>query len=141
MLDATALAEIEAIKALKARYFRCIDTKDWDGMRRVYARDAVMHDEESRSHWRGREEIVAGLEHWLARAVTVHHGHMPEIELTGPGEARGIWSMFDHVDHPEFVLEGYGHYHERYVIEDGAWRIAELRLSRLRVVRTPKTGA
>jgi hypothetical protein len=107
-------------------------------MREVYARDAVMNDEESKSLWRGREEIVAGLELWLSRAVTVHHGHMPEIELTGPDSARGIWSMFDRVDHPEFLLEGYGHYHERYVIEDGAWRIAELRLSRLHVTRTPK---
>jgi uncharacterized protein (TIGR02246 family) len=132
------LRQIEAIKRLKARYFRCIDTKDWAGMREVYARDAVMNDEESKSLWRGREEIVAGLELWLSRAVTVHHGHMPEIELTGPDSARGIWSMFDRVDHPEFLLEGYGHYHERYVIEDGAWRIAELRLSRLHVTRTPK---
>jgi uncharacterized protein (TIGR02246 family) len=138
MSDANTLLQIEAIKKLKARYFRCIDTKDWNGMREVYARDAVMNDEESRSLWHGREEIVAGLEHWLSQAITVHHGHMPEIELTGPGEARGIWSMFDLVDHPEFRLEGHGHYHERYVIEDGAWRIAELRLSRLRVTRTPK---
>lgn len=138
MRDAHALAQIEAIQQLKARYFRCIDTKDWDGMRRVYTRDAVMHDEESGSHWSGREAIVAGLEQWLARAVTVHHGHMPEIELLGPEEARGVWSMSDIVDHPDFLLEGWGHYHERYVIEDGDWRIAELRLSRLRVKRIPK---
>ncbi len=138
MLEASQLPAIRAIKALKARYFRCIDTRDWQGMRRVYARDAVMHDEESQAHWTGRDAIVAGLEHWLSQAVTVHHGHMPEIEITGPGEARGVWSMFDFVDHPDFRLEGHGHYHERYVIEDGEWRIAELRLSRLRVARTPR---
>ncbi len=34
----------------------------------------------------------------LATSVTVHQGHMPEIELTSDLEARGIWAMFDRVD-------------------------------------------
>ena len=29
----------------------------------------------------------------LASAVTVHHGHMPEIALLGPDRATGIWAM------------------------------------------------
>ena len=33
------LLDIEAIKQLKARYFRCMDTKDWDGFAGVF-RDA-----------------------------------------------------------------------------------------------------
>ena len=28
--------DVEAIKRLKARYFRTMDTKDWDGMRQVF---------------------------------------------------------------------------------------------------------
>lgn len=35
------LVAIEEIKALKARYFRCVDTKDWDGFGAVFATDAV----------------------------------------------------------------------------------------------------
>jgi len=34
--------DIEAIKQLKARYFRTMDTKDWDGMRTVFTDDVVM---------------------------------------------------------------------------------------------------
>jgi hypothetical protein len=49
--------------------------------------------------------------------------------------------MNDWVDTPAFTLDGWGHYHERYVFEDGAWRIADERITRLRVVRTPKRGA
>ncbi len=30
--------DIEAIKQLKARYCRLLDTKDWDGFRRAYPR-------------------------------------------------------------------------------------------------------
>jgi hypothetical protein len=62
---------------------------------------------------------------------------MPEIELTGPTSATGIWSMFDYVDKAgeyPIQLRGYGHYHETYCKEpDGQWRIARLQLTRLRV--------
>ena len=34
--------DIEAIKQLKARYCRMLDTKDWDGFRQVLADDVVM---------------------------------------------------------------------------------------------------
>jgi hypothetical protein len=30
-------------------------------------------------------------------------------------------------------LTGYGHYHETYVREDGAWKIATTRITRIRV--------
>ena len=34
--------EIEAIKQLKARYCRTMDTKDWPGMRQVFTDDVEM---------------------------------------------------------------------------------------------------
>jgi dienelactone hydrolase len=140
--DADALAATLQIHQLKARYFRLMDTKRWDEMRAVFAREATLTDEESNSRWSGRDGIVAGLARVLAPPVrTVHHGHMPEIELLSDTEARGVWAMNDWVDTPAFTLDGWGHYHERYAFEDGAWRIAELRLTRLRVERTPKAAA
>src|SRR6266480_5511468 len=39
---AERLEAIEEIKQLKARYFRCMDTKDWDGFTSVFAPDARM---------------------------------------------------------------------------------------------------
>jgi hypothetical protein len=46
--------------------------------------------------------------------------------------------MFDYVewkqdDGSRTGLKGYGHYLEEYVREDGEWRIARIRLERLRV--------
>ena len=74
----------------------------------------------------------------LAEAVTVHHGHMPEIMLTGPDTARGIWAMEDVVEFPDgHKLSGFGHYHETYVRVGSDWRIATLHLTRLRVDLTP----
>jgi acetyl esterase/lipase len=137
--DADALAATLQIHQLKARYFRLMDTKRWDEMRGVFTREATLTDEESNSRWSGRDGIIAGLAGVLAPPVrTFHHGHMPEIELLSDTVARGVWAMNDWVDTPAFTLDGWGHYHERYAFEDGAWRIAELRLTRLRVERTPK---
>jgi hypothetical protein len=59
---------------------------------------------------------------------------MPEIELLSATEARGVWSMFDYVEfRPSRGIRGYGHYHEEYRKERGAWHISRLKLTRLRV--------
>ncbi len=71
----------------------------------------------------------------LQTAVTVHHGHMSEIEFTGQNQATGIWSMYDWVDDPEkgYAFQGWGHYHERYrKAPDGRWQISMFRLTRIR---------
>jgi uncharacterized protein (TIGR02246 family) len=128
------LVDVESIKRLKARYFRCMDAKQWEEMAQVFAEEAWLRWGEGEDQiWRGRDAIVEGFRRVLADATTVHHGHMPEIEIDGPDRAHGIWSMFDYVQSPRFGLEGYGHYTERYVVEDGEWRIAESTLTRLRV--------
>jgi hypothetical protein len=133
------LLDIEAIKQLKARYFRCMDQKQWDGWAEVFARDAVLEVPEANMVTHGRGAIVASVSALLEGARTVHHGHMPEIEVTGAGTARGTWAMFDYVEWPpgddgqRVGLQGFGHYVEEYVREDGEWRISRSRLVRLRV--------
>jgi hypothetical protein len=39
--------DTEAIKQLKARYFRTMDTKDWAGMRQVFTDDVVVDTTDS----------------------------------------------------------------------------------------------
>jgi SnoaL-like domain len=39
--------DIEAIKQLKARYFRTMDTKDWAAMRLLFTDDVVMDTTDS----------------------------------------------------------------------------------------------
>lgn len=134
-----ALLDVEAIKRLKARYFRLMDAKSWEEWGEVFAKNAVMEVPEANLVSRGRAEIVAKVSRALVGTKTVHHGHMPEIELTGDDTARGVWAMFDYVEWPASEgrarsgLKGYGHYHEEYVREDGAWRIARTRLVRIRI--------
>ncbi|MDT3440268.1 MULTISPECIES: nuclear transport factor 2 family protein [unclassified Pseudofrankia] len=136
-MDIHTLGEIEQIKQLKARYLRLADEKKWDEWADVFTDDFCgwlgdVPEEEFNS----RDEFIAFIRRAIGAAVTVHHGHMPEIEVVGPGKARGIWAMYDYVKFvsPEgdLELDGYGHYHEEYrKCDDGQWRISSLRLTRV----------
>lgn len=129
------LIEIEAIKQLKARYFRLMDTKQWDLWADVFCEDfyGIYTGHHPDIEFHGRDEIVAKNREMLADHPTVHHGHTPEITLHSATTASGIWAMMDFVDIPGACFKGYGHYHDKYRKEGDTWRIAEVRLSRLRV--------
>ena len=133
-MEVSELVEIEHIKQLKARYFRFMDTKDWDRWGEVFTDSATLqYGPDPGEVFEGKTAIVNGLSDILKDSVTVHHGHMPEIEIIGPTTATGVWAMEDFVDMPELSLKGYGHYEEEYIKENGQWKIAKLRLTRLRV--------
>jgi uncharacterized protein (TIGR02246 family) len=136
------LDDIEAIKQLKARYFRTMDTKDWAAMRRVFTDDVVMDTTAAGGNLvTGADEFMAFLQSALGDAVTVHQGHMPEIELTSATTATGVWALHDLVSWGNGMrLEGYGHYHETYVKADGEWRIASSTLTRLHQEITQADG-
>jgi ketosteroid isomerase-like protein len=128
--------DVEAIKQLKARYCRLIDTKDWDGLAGVFADDVEVDlSGEGAGVIRGAAEFVSFLQTVLGNAITVHHGHTPEIELTSPTAATGIWALEDQLWWPEggpFThMHGFGHYHESYERTDAGWRIKSLTITRL----------
>ena len=140
-----SLADVEAIRQLKARYFRFVDTKRWAEFGALFTDDAVLDVPLVRATpLQGRDAIVAAVSGNLAQLVTIHHGHAEEIEILGPREARAIWPMYDLLLRttappasgtatcfgPRY--EGYGHYLERYEKDDdSAWHIARCELRRL----------
>ena len=137
-MDIDTWMEIEEIKKLKARYFRTMDLKLWDEFAEVFTEDATFEMGRKRDFRRhGRDEIVGWISSLFAEGTSVHHGHMPEIEITSSTTASGIWSMFDYLRLPSRTLYGYGHYHEEYVKEDGRWKIRSIWLTRLRTDVTP----
>ncbi len=134
------LAAIEAIKVLKARYFRFVDTKAWDDFETLFTPDATLVIAEARPEPFTPRALTDLLRAHYGRCVTVHHGHMPEITIDGPDRASGIWAMDDQrffaADDPSAPFAaaiGAGHYHETYALTAGGWRIASLRLTRLRL--------
>jgi NADPH:quinone reductase-like Zn-dependent oxidoreductase len=134
------LAAIEAIKALRARFARAMDTKQWREMEDTITDDCAFDCREEGgvdALWIGAEDIVANIRRSLATAITVHHAHMPEIEITSPTTAEGVWAMQDLLRFPGLAtvdLVGFGHYHETYEKQsDGEWRLKSYKLTRLRV--------
>jgi hypothetical protein len=140
MIDAAMLADIEEIKQLKSRYFYHLDRKEWDAWREsVFCHDASMHVPEAKLDLFGIDDILSRMRTLLGGVVTVHHGHMPLIQILSPQTASGIWAMEDLLIWPkghrpdgvEGRVHGYGHYHETYSREPAGWRIKTLRLTRL----------
>jgi hypothetical protein len=134
MNDAAALLEIEAIKQLKARYCRYLDTKDWQAWRGIFADELLSDTSQAGGNViHGADDFVAFTRKGLGNRATAHQVHAPEIELTSATTARGIWALEDVVRlAPGLNLRGYGHYHETYEKTDGQWRITSSTLTRLR---------
>ena len=138
MESSAAATEIEAIRQLKARYFRTMDTKDWAAMRQVFTDDVEVDTTASGGGIvKGGDEFIAFLQETLGDVITVHHGHMPEITLTSDTTATGIWALQDLLIWPNGLrLEGYGHYHETYERQADGWRISRSTLTRLHMDMT-----
>jgi SnoaL-like domain len=118
---------------LKARYCRCLDTKDWAGYAAVYTEGAILDTEPSGGkRVAGRDALVAYVRSSISEdTITTHHVHAPEIDIDGD-TATGIWAMQDRNIWPNGrKLLGFGHYHERYRRENGQWLIAESKLTRI----------
>ena len=143
MNDLEKLVAIAEVRRLKARRVRSMDLKDWPGYAACHTSDAVTTTFQSEvgdtDPVVGGEAIAARLARQLEGRTTAHHLHEPEIEITSPTTAKGIWPMEDMLWWSEggtnHWIHGYGHYHETYQQVDGEWLIKSRSLSRIRVDR------
>lgn len=117
--------DIEEIKRLKARYARGVDFRDWEDFRDVFTDDAVWDMTNTGAPCvTGADEIVDYVRRTLGEAISVHHAHLPLIDVTTPTTATGSW-MAEHMHRwPNGTdMHGYGIYRETYEKVDGRWRI------------------
>ena len=137
------LVEIELIKRLKYRYCRLLDQKRFDELGSVFADGATASYGGGAIELDGRDAIVA----WLADALgsegmlTSHLVSHPEIDLVGPADATGVWSLRDVVVHTDFGIDirGASFYEDRYVKADGAWLIQHTGYKRLYEELSPRS--
>jgi hypothetical protein len=121
---AVDLITLEELRQLKYRYLRALDLKLWDEFSNTLAPDATARYGQ-RLSFAGRDEIVRFMSQSLGPGIiTVHHCHQPEIEVDGD-RATGRWALEDTVIITErnAVLRGAAFYEDRYVRDDGVWRI------------------
>jgi hypothetical protein len=145
--DVRKTLDILEIQALKARFFRCIDTEQWDALRDTLTKDVQIFFEDSRfpvattPAWNSQDDWL----HYMTTAdpekITVHQALAPEIDIVDENTAIGIWAMSYWVEDPgrQGAWRAYGHEHDRYVrCPDGRWRIASSHVTHLRVDDVPR---
>ena len=121
------LVELEQIKRLKYAYARCLDLKLWDEIAGLFTEDAVAAYSGGGYTFEGREAIVEFLTRSMG-AETFHSSHKmhhPEIELTGPKSATGVWALDDTVIDTQWniTIRGASFYDDEYVKQGAEWRI------------------
>jgi len=119
------MEDIEAIKNLKAKYFRCVDKKLWEEMETVLTEDAVADYGMGIELLQGRKAILEFLKKNLDRdsMISVHQGHNPEIEITSDTTARGVWVLNDRLIIQTIATSsGWRYYEDEYVKVNGEWK-------------------
>jgi hypothetical protein len=143
MILESQLADIEAIKQLKARYPRFADTKQWDEFAELFAEDVdvvmELYPRPSKdhpmapAHFKGRDALIAGNAPNLVGVTTIHNVYSAEIEIMSSTEAKGIWSMQVKVISPHLIFNGWGFYHELYVKIGDSWKFKKIHLTAIHV--------
>ena len=122
------LVEIELIKRLKYRYLRCLDQKLWDEIETCFTPEATARYGGGLYEFSGRDAIMEFLRNSMGSPAMLssHRCHHPEIDLTSPTAATGVWALEDVVILTDMGInvQGAAFYNDRYVKSDGSWLIA-----------------
>ena len=122
------LVDIELIKRLKYHYLRCLDLKLWDELDDILMPDCVASYSGGAYHYDGRDAVVTFLRESMGAETfhSSHRCHHPEIDLTGPDTATGVWALDDVVILTDWdlTIRGSAYYTDEYVRTDAGWRIA-----------------
>jgi hypothetical protein len=126
---AANIADIEAIKQVKYRYLRALDTKHWDDFADTLAEDIKADYGPSigaELHFTNRTDLVEYMRTSLGpNVITEHRVTHPEIIVTGD-TASGSWYLQDRVIVAEFnfMLIGAAFYRDQYRRTDDGWKIS-----------------
>ena len=121
--------DFEAIKRLKYKYQRCLDTKRWNELRECFTEDAKAAYSSGKFSFDSRDAIMKFLEGAMG-ADSFHSSHVvsqPEIEFIDEQHATGRWCLQDYVIDTRFdmSIRGAAFYEDEYRKGgDGVWRIS-----------------
>lgn len=130
------LEDIEEVRLLKHRYFRCIDTANLTELAELLHKD---FSADVRGGWyhhqlKGRDAWVDLIRYsFHSEFKATHTGHHPEIEIIDRNNALGRWYLTEEVIdfRRNFFMTGASLYNDRYIKEDGRWFILHLQYERI----------
>ena len=140
------LAQIEAIKSLKHRYWRACDAKDPQTFRACFIAKGASIDYGPMGVFDDADQIAEvftqiALQQVDGRHVILdmHHGIHPEITVHDATSASGAWTLkfrqVNLVARTETVMSG--EYDDAYVVEDGEWKMSKCHFKRSWAITRP----
>ncbi|MDD2980877.1 MAG: nuclear transport factor 2 family protein [Hespellia sp.] len=126
------LKDIEAIKCLKGKYFRCMDGKDWEGFASTMSPNIHTSYSDGKLVFDGPEAVAGYIsENQPKTEITLHMGHTPEISFESETQATGRWYLQDKLifckgdPYEGTQIDGAAFYIDKYEKIDGQWYILE----------------
>jgi len=127
------LEDIEAIKRLKYKYWRCFDEAVWEEMADCFTEDATA-DYGPNAKFQGKKAILEYLRKMVFRdgllgqkhgLFGIHHGCRPEINIMSDTTAGGIWAMWEYMIDRQYDkrMRAGVFYYDEYVKESGKWKM------------------
>jgi bile-acid 7alpha-dehydratase len=131
----TVLEDTEAIKKLKAKYFRCLDGKLWDELAECFTENATTSYADGQYCLQGKNQIMEFLRAGLGRVsfFGFHQGHHPEVEITSSTTAKGVWSAHYYMIDSEArkTMHCGCFYYDDFAKENGRWKISSTGYTRI----------
>lgn len=142
----TALEDVEAIKKLKAKYWRSVSGKHWDELAECFSENAEAYFETAKKMYTGKAAIMNYLREnsfvGKESVIGMPHGHNPEITLTSENTAEGIWQLMrytiDKQTEKRKLLAAF--YNDNYVKENGQWRLKSYKTTNIFVEEWSKNN-
>jgi 3-phenylpropionate/cinnamic acid dioxygenase small subunit len=126
---AEQLRDRAAIEDVLNEYCRALDEMDLEALVPLFTEDCVVeYGPEDRLRHRGNRELATALERLWRYRRTSHHASNVLVRFDGADAAdvrSSVLAWHERADGAEAVL--YAVYVDRFVLEAGAWRIAERR--------------
>ena len=141
------MKDIEAIKELKGKYFRCLDGKMWDELETTLSPNIVTSYSNGKLVFHSPKEVTDYLKSTMPKEeISMHMGHTPEITIDSETTATGRWYLEDKLiftdgKYKDVGINGGAFYTDKYEKREGQWYILEtgyVRIYEEHFMRDPK---
>lgn len=128
------LEDIESIRYLQAKYQRCLDTRDFNGIAECFADDVVSAYDNGNTAYTGKQNVIGYLMNVMSLSMpSAHMIHGGEVDIVDSQNAVAKWYLQDFL-----LVKGYNInicgaaiYENTYAKIDGVWKIKTIGYKRL----------
>lgn len=125
------LEAIEAIRQLKAEYFKTCDNKQPEAVRACFVDGPVVIEYGRIGSFTSADAMVAEFERLACgeHIVEMHHAQNPQIEIHSPESASASWGLYYYMidTQQQALIQLGGYYDDQYRCVDGRWLISATR--------------